>query len=132
MDNPQGRHLPAQTDSMVTVPLSPNSERARELSQVDLARPDWQTQDVPQTAIAITAPSESAPESAPDNDDDDAKTLLEPVAYQASTPSSIRSRSSEEMPRSEVDWEELDRTEEQEPRGDSSDEVCSTTNRHKN
>ena len=127
MDNPHGRHLPAQTDSMVTVPLSPNSERARELSQVDLARPDWQTQDAPQTAIAITAPSESAP----DNDDDDAKTLLEPVAYQASTPSSIRSRSSEEIPRSEVDWEELDRTEEQEPRGDSSDEVCATTNRHK-
>ncbi|PLB34945.1 putative GTPase activating protein (Evi5) [Aspergillus candidus] len=102
---------------MVTVPLSPNSERARELSQVDLARPDWQSPDVPQAAIAVTAPSESAPD-----DDDDAKTLLEPVAYRASAASSIRSRSSEEIPRSELDWEELDRTEEQEPRGDSSDE----------
>jgi hypothetical protein len=115
---PQIHH---HSDSMVTVPLSDiqsNSEHTQ---------PDWRTLDIPQTPIEVTSPTEESvnaddptTRTTPTRDSD--KPILQPHTYR----SSIVSRSSEEIFRGDVDgvdWQELDKSEEQEPRGEGSDEV---------
>ncbi|KAB8068957.1 rab-GTPase-TBC domain-containing protein [Aspergillus leporis] len=117
---PQIHH---HSDSMVTVPLSDiqsNSEHTQ---------PDWRTLDIPQTPIEVTSPTEESvnaddptTRTTPTRDSD--KPILQPHTYR----SSIVSRSSEEIFRGDVDgvdWQELDKSEEQEPRGEGSDESTS-------
>lgn len=115
----------AHSDSMVTVPLS-DVQSSSEHSQ-----PEWRTLDIPQTPVDATPPVEENPEaeeyetrmSTPTMDT--AQPILQPIAYRE--PSySAQSRSSEEGERSEndmVDWEGLEKSEEQEPRREGSDEV---------
>ncbi|KAL4880532.1 rab-GTPase-TBC domain-containing protein [Aspergillus karnatakaensis] len=101
-------HTVNQTDSMVTVPLSPNSEDNRE----------WRTLDTPQT------PTDTTPHS-----DDEFDTKSTPTAKPDLETELARSRISEENDRPDilegdaVDWEELEKTEEQEPRMEGSDET---------
>ncbi|KAL2817588.1 rab-GTPase-TBC domain-containing protein [Aspergillus granulosus] len=89
-------HTMNHTDSMVTVPLSSNSEDTQ---------PEWRTLEIPQTPVESTATPTSAK---PD--------LRSELA---------RSRISENVDRTDdgVDWEELEKTEEQEPRMEASDET---------
>ncbi|KAE8393543.1 rab-GTPase-TBC domain-containing protein [Aspergillus alliaceus] len=119
------KNVPAihqHSDSMVTVPLSDiqsNSEHTQ---------PDWRTLDIPQTPVEVTSPTEEsvdadepATKTTPTRD---SKPILQPHTYRAS----IVSRSSEEIFRGEadgVDWKELEKSEEQEPRGEGSDESTS-------
>ncbi|KAL4808144.1 rab-GTPase-TBC domain-containing protein [Aspergillus unguis] len=99
-----------QTDSMVTVPLTSNSEDTQ---------PDWRTLDIPQTPVDATthSDSESSPRTTPTSAKPDLGSEL------------ARTRISEENDRTEVlesdavDWEELEKTEEQEPRMEGSDET---------
>ncbi|PKX94948.1 putative GTPase activating protein (Evi5) [Aspergillus novofumigatus IBT 16806] len=119
-DNDEPTH-PNHTDSMVTVPLSDvqsNSEHSQ---------PDWRTLDIPQTPVESTLPGE-------EETYDEANVERETTPTQGfvktelatdctSAAPSVRSRSSEEYERGDaVNWEELDKTEEQEPRGEGSDE----------
>jgi hypothetical protein len=95
------------TDSMVTVPLSSNSEDTQ---------PEWRTLEIPQTPVESTsqADDEIDPKATPTSAKPDLQSEL------------ARSRISEDVDRTEgdgVDWEELEKTEEQEPRMESSDEV---------
>ncbi|PYH92306.1 hypothetical protein BO71DRAFT_400651 [Aspergillus ellipticus CBS 707.79] len=107
------------TDSMVTVPLTSNSEHTQ---------PDWRTLDIPRTPVDVTSPTREHP-STDENDSKTAPTLeparsdLEPSSTGGDA-SSIRSRHSEDRDRKDdiVDWEELEKTEEQEPRCEGSDE----------
>lgn len=100
-----------QTDSMVTVPLTSNSEDTQ---------PDWRTLDIPQTPVDSTTHSDSelSPRTTPTSAKPDLGSEL------------ARTRTSEENDQTDVlggdavDWEELERTEEQEPRMEGSDEVC--------
>ncbi|GCB22929.1 EVI5-like protein [Aspergillus awamori] len=106
------------TDSMVTVPLTSNSEHTQ---------PDWRSLNIPQTPVDVTSPTR---EHSSDGEEDSrttptqepARTDLDQCSNNGDA-SSIRSRSSEERDRSDaVDWEELEKTEEQEPRCEGSDE----------
>jgi hypothetical protein len=95
------------TDSMVTVPLSSNSEDTQ---------PEWRTLEIPQTPVDSTAyaDDETDPKATPTSAKPDLQSEL------------ARSRISEDVDRTEgdgVDWEELEKTEEQEPRMEGSDEV---------
>ncbi|KAE8367474.1 rab-GTPase-TBC domain-containing protein [Aspergillus caelatus] len=110
------------SDSMVTVPLSDVQ------SSSEHTQPDWRTLDIPQTPIEVTSPTgESVDADEPTSTTptrDSEQQILQPRTYRAS----IVSRSSEEIFRGEVDgvdWRELDRSEEQEPRGEGSDESTS-------
>ncbi|KAE8148893.1 rab-GTPase-TBC domain-containing protein [Aspergillus avenaceus] len=122
--SPVPQHVPVihqHSDSMVTVPLSDvqsNSEHSQ---------PEWRTLSIPQTPIEVTSPTQ---ENIPADDPTakttptrDSKPILQPHTYRAS----IRSRSSGEIFRGEegVDWQELERSEEQEPRTEGSDESTS-------
>jgi hypothetical protein len=120
LDNNEPTH-PNHTDSMVTVPLSDvqsNSEHSQ---------PDWRTLDIPQTPVESTLPGE---EEVYDEDNVERETTptracvkTELATECTSAAPSVRSRSSEEYERGDaVNWEELDKTEEQEPRGEGSDE----------
>lgn len=96
----------AHSDSMVTVSLSSNSEHTQ---------PEWRTLDIPRTPVEVTSPA---------NAEDAERTT--PTLGPAK---SIRSRNSEDGERGDgdmVDWEELEKTEEQEPRREGSDEVRSS------
>ncbi|KAL4914984.1 rab-GTPase-TBC domain-containing protein [Aspergillus aurantiobrunneus] len=98
------------TDSMVTVPLSPNSQDAQS---------DWRTLESPQTPVDTTPPSD---------DETDSKTTPTSAKPDLRTELS-HSRVSEENDQTDglegdaVDWEELEKTEEQEPRSEGSDET---------
>ncbi|KAL2869739.1 putative GTPase activating protein (Evi5) [Aspergillus lucknowensis] len=99
-----------QTDSMVTVPLSPNSEDTQ---------PDWRTLDIPQTPV-----------DAPLHSDDEIDPKATPTPAKPDLESELaRSRVGEDVDRTDgqdgdaVDWEELEKTEEQEPRMEGSDET---------
>lgn len=101
----------AHSDSMVTVSLSSNSEHTQ---------PEWRTLDIPRTPVEVTSPA-----SAEESETRTTPTLgtAKPVRNAGA---SIRSRSSEDGERGEgdaVDWEELEKSEEQEPRREGSDEV---------
>ncbi|KAL4908500.1 hypothetical protein BDW74DRAFT_101185 [Aspergillus multicolor] len=99
-----------RTDSMVTVPLSSNSEDTQ---------PDWRTLEIPQTPVHATIHSdeEISPKTTPTSAKPDLGSEL------------ARTRISEEHDRIDglegdgVDWEELEKTEEQEPRMEGSDET---------
>ncbi|KAF5862571.1 ecotropic viral integration site [Aspergillus alliaceus] len=119
------KNVPAihqHSDSMVTVPLSDiqsNSEHTQ---------PDWRTLDIPQTPVEVTSPTEGSVDAdeptTKTTPTRDSKPILQPHTYRAS----IVSRSSEEIFRGEadgVDWKELEKSEEQEPRGEGSDESTS-------
>ncbi|KAB8234304.1 putative GTPase activating protein (Evi5) [Aspergillus alliaceus] len=119
------KNVPAihqHSDSMVTVPLSDiqsNSEHTQ---------PDWRTLDIPQTPVEVTSPTEESVDAdeptTKTTPTRDSKPILQPHTYRAS----IVSRSSEEIFRGEadgVDWKELEKSEEQEPRGEGSDESTS-------
>ncbi|RAH74880.1 putative GTPase activating protein (Evi5) [Aspergillus aculeatinus CBS 121060] len=107
------------TDSMVTVPLTSNSEDTQ---------PDWRTLNIPPTPIDIITPTSG---NSSDKETDarttpiqDPQTFeLQPVAYRDDASSTRSRRSSGEHDRQDaVDWEELEKTEEQEPRCEGSDE----------
>ncbi|KAJ5220497.1 hypothetical protein N7468_009701 [Penicillium chermesinum] len=109
-------------DSMVTVSLSDiqsNSEHTQ---------PDWQSLDIPST------PVESTPEYVSDAKQnrveslgpmplqDAAKTTFVPTDGPPTPTITNQSIVEEEEPEKDVDWEHLDKTEEQEPRGEGSDD----------
>lgn len=105
---------------MVTVSLSDvqsNSEHTQ---------PDWHTLDIPQTPVESSCNSESnqnRPQSfgpGPQALQDAAKTSIAPVD-EPPTPTAPQDKAIED----DMDWENLEKTEEQEPRGEGSDEVCS-------
>ncbi|KAL4892779.1 rab-GTPase-TBC domain-containing protein [Aspergillus ambiguus] len=112
----------AHSDSMVTVPLQSSSEHTQ---------PEWRTLDIPQTPVDATPPVEENPEAEEEHETrastptmEPAQPILQPVAYREPS-SSAPSRSSEEVDRTDhdvVDWEGLEKTEEQEPRSEGSDE----------
>lgn len=97
-------------DSMETVPLSDiqsNSEHTQ---------PDWPALDIPHTPVDLVSPTEQ---------NHGLKTS--PVGSSTRSPSSDKSErvgGTDDAENDEVDWAQLDRTEEQEPRGEDSDEVC--------
>ncbi|KAL4989588.1 rab-GTPase-TBC domain-containing protein [Aspergillus falconensis] len=99
-----------RTDSMVTVPLSSNSEDTQ---------PDWRTLEIPQTPVHATTHS-----------DDEISPKTTPTFAKSDLGSELaRTRISEENDRPDglegdgVDWAELEKTEEQEPRMEASDET---------
>ncbi|KAF7114560.1 hypothetical protein CNMCM5793_009205 [Aspergillus hiratsukae] len=112
---------PNHTDSMVTVPLSDvqsNSEHSQ---------PDWRTLDIPRTPVESTLPGENDVYGGDDVERETTPTRdcvkTELATDCTSAAPSVRSRSSEEYERGDaVNWEELDKTEEQETRGEGSDE----------
>lgn len=89
------------TDSMVTVPLSEVQ------SDSEHTQPEWRSLNIPQTPADPVSPTQS-----------------ENGAKSDAGNSSRRSQYSDRGLDDEVDWAELDRTEEQEPRGEDADEVC--------
>lgn len=96
---------------MVTVPLSSNSEDTQ---------PDWRSLEIPQTPVHATTHS-----------DDEISPKTTPTSAKPDLGSELaRARISGETDRPDglegdaVDWEELEKTEEQEPRMEASDEVC--------
>ncbi|PWY88304.1 hypothetical protein BO70DRAFT_286061 [Aspergillus heteromorphus CBS 117.55] len=106
---------------MVTVPLTSNSEHTQ---------PDWRTLDIPKTPVDVTSPTrehsatdEDDSKITPTQDQELARSDLEPSSNRGDA-SSTRSRNSEYRDRKDdtVDWEELEKTEEQEPRCEGSDE----------
>jgi hypothetical protein len=121
--SPGASHTHKPTDSMVTVSLSDiqsNSEHTQ---------PDWRSLDIPPTSAEEDAPFESEANSP--EDEELGPTLLTNAVY---TPPPIEEEEEEGEEEEEVisesdsdlddlDWEHLDRTEEQEPRGEGSDDV---------
>ncbi|KAJ5779847.1 hypothetical protein N7457_007567 [Penicillium paradoxum] len=109
--SPSARHAPDH-DSMVTVALSDNQ------SSSEHTQPDWRTLDIPPTPIEMSHPEKESEEA------------FEPVPlrHAARTTPTPQNRDSNggrqpgEMFDNEGDWENLDKTEEQEPRGEGSDE----------
>lgn len=100
-------------DSMVTVSLSDiqsNSEHSQ---------PEWRNLDIPPTPIESSLESESF---GPMPLQDAARTTPAPVS-EPSTPTGAREKEAEEEADNEVDWENLEKTEEKVPRGEGSDEV---------
>ncbi|KAI9374691.1 rab-GTPase-TBC domain-containing protein [Aspergillus egyptiacus] len=99
---------PNYTDSMVTVPLSSNSEDTQ---------PEWRTLDIPQTPGECTTQLDDGTE---------AKSTPTPAKPDLQTELAL-SRNDENDRASfvndAVDWEELEKTEEQEPRNEGSDET---------
>lgn len=110
--SPSVRHAPNH-DSMVTVALSDNQ------SSSEHTQPDWRTLDIPPTPVEMSHLEKESEESfGPVPLQDAARTTPTPE-----TPGADRERQTGEMFDNEVDWENLDKTEEQEPRGEGSDEV---------
>lgn len=107
-------------DSMVTVALSDiqsNSEHTQ---------PDWRNLDIPPTPVESTRGPEgnhSKTESfGPMALRDAARTTPTPVD-EPPTPTSTKDKTLDEETDNEVDWENLEKSEEKEPRGEGSDEV---------
>lgn len=97
-------------DSMVTVPLSDIQ------SSSENTQPNWPALDIPRTPVDPVSPAEQ---------NHDLKTS--DVESSTRSPSSVKSGridGTDDADNDEVDWAQLDRTEEQEPRGEDSDEVC--------
>lgn len=113
---PSASHAPNH-DSMVTVALSDNQ------SSSEHTQPDWRTLNIPPTPVEMTHLEKESEESfGPVPLQDAARTTPTPE-----TPGADRGRQTGEMFDNEVDWENLDKTEEQEPRGEGSDEVSVTS-----
>ncbi|KAJ6189902.1 hypothetical protein N7519_004810 [Penicillium mononematosum] len=109
--SPSVRHAPNH-DSMVTVALSDNQ------SSSEHTQPDWRTLDIPPTPVEMSHLEKESEESfEPVPLQDAARTTPTPE-----TPGADRERQTGEMFDNELDWENLDKTEEQEPRGEGSDE----------
>ncbi|CAI7598811.1 unnamed protein product [Penicillium viridicatum] len=108
---PSVSHAPNH-DSMVTVALSDNQ------SNSEHTQPDWRTLNIPPTPVEMTHLEKESEESfGPVPLQDAARTTPTPE-----TPGADSGRQTGEMFDNEVDWENLDKTEEQEPRGEGSDE----------
>ncbi|KAG0160848.1 hypothetical protein PDIDSM_8379 [Penicillium digitatum] len=106
--SPSSSHAPNH-DSMVTVALSDNQSSSEHI------QPDWRTLDIPPTPVEISHLEKESEES------------LEPAPLARTTPhpqslGADRGRQTGDMFDNETDWETLDKTEEQEPRGEGSDE----------
>jgi len=107
-------------DSMVTVSLSDiqsNSEHTQ---------PDWRNLHIPPTPVESTHEAErnhvKTDSFGPMALRDAARTTPTPVD-EPPTPTWTENKTLDEETNDEVDWENLEKTEEQEPRGESSDEV---------
>ncbi|KAJ5930238.1 hypothetical protein N7466_005731 [Penicillium verhagenii] len=115
--SPHGPHAPNH-DSMVTVALSDKQ------SNSEHTQPDWRTIDIPSTPVQSSYRSDANRNTAdsfgPIPLRDAAKT--NPLATEPSTPTATEPRQLDEDMEHEVDWENLDKTEEQEPRGEGSDD----------
>ncbi|KAI3112332.1 hypothetical protein CBS147333_3762 [Penicillium roqueforti] len=99
-------------DSMVTVALSDNQ------SSSEHTQPDWRTLEIPPTPVEMThLEKESEDSFGPMPLRDAARTTPTPE-----TTSADKAGKTREMFDNEVNWEKLDKTEEQEPRGEGSDE----------
>jgi hypothetical protein len=102
---------------MVTVALSDNQ------SSSEHTQPDWRTLDIPPTPVEMSHLEKESEESFGQVPlQDAARTTPTPE-----TPDADRERPTGEMFDNELDWENLDKTEEQEPRGEGSDEVSVTS-----
>lgn len=118
--SPAVPHAPNH-DSMVTVSLSDiqsNSEHTQ---------PDWRTLDIPPTPVESSHESSEANQTRSESFgpmalQDAAKTAPIPLD-EPSTPTTAEDQTVDEEADSEVDWENLEKTEEQEPRGEGSDDV---------
>ncbi|CAG8900838.1 unnamed protein product [Penicillium egyptiacum] len=109
--SPSVRHAPNH-DSMVTVALSDNQ------SSSEHTQPDWRTLDIPPTPVEMSHLEKESEESfGPVPLQDAARTTPTPE-----TPGADGEMQTGETFDNEVDWENLDKTEEQEPRGEGSDE----------
>ncbi|KAJ6162648.1 Protein of unknown function DUF3405 [Penicillium chrysogenum] len=109
--SPSVRHAPNH-DSMVTVALSDNQ------SSSEHTQPDWRTLDIPPTPVEMNHLEKESEESF-------GQVPLQGAARTTptpETPDADRERPTGEMFDNELDWENLDKTEEQEPRGEGSDE----------
>lgn len=109
-------------DSMVTVSLSDIQ------SSSEHTQPDWRTLEIPSTPIQSSHESEANPmvdgSIGPMPLTDAAKTTTIPIDEpQTPTSAETRTPTEEETIEHEVDWENLEKTEEQEPRGEGSDDV---------
>ncbi|CAG7989921.1 unnamed protein product [Penicillium salamii] len=114
--SPSVPHAPNH-DSMVTVALSDKQ------SSSEHTQPEWCTLNVPPTPLEMTHLEESEGSFGPVPLQDAARTTPTPEDDMP-TPGANSERQEAEMSDNdnEVDWENLDKTEEQEPRGEGSDE----------
>ncbi|CAI7602320.1 unnamed protein product [Penicillium manginii] len=99
-------------DSMVTVALSDNQ------SSSEHTQPEWRNLDIPSTPVNNTHEGESF---GPMALQDAARTTPVPIS-EPSTPTATRDKDVEEEIDNEVDWTNLEKTEEKEPRGEGSDD----------
>lgn len=115
--SPSVPHAPNH-DSMVTVALSDKQ------SSSEHTQPEWCTLNVPPSPLEMTHLEESEGSTGPVPLQDAARTTPTPEDDMP-TPGANSERQEAEMSDNdnEVDWENLDKTEEQEPRGEGSDEV---------
>jgi hypothetical protein len=105
---------------MVTVALSDNQ------SSSEHSQPDWRTLDIPPTPVEMTHFEKESEETFGPVPLQDAARTIPTSENDMPTPGSNGERKEGEMFDNEVDWENLDKTEEQEPRGEGSDEVRDT------
>jgi hypothetical protein len=117
--SPSTPHAPNH-DSMVTVALSDNQ------SSSEHSQPDWRTLDIPPTPVEMTHFEKESEETFGPVPLQDAARTIPTSENDMPTPGSNGERKEGEMFDNEVDWENLDKTEEQEPRGEGSDEVRDT------
>lgn len=110
--SPAASHAPYH-DSMVTVSLS-DIQSSSEHSQ-----PDWRNLDIPPTPVNASHEGESF---GPMPLQDAVRTTPVPMS-EPSTPTATKDTEAEEDADNEVNWENLEKTEEKEPRGEGSDEV---------
>ncbi|KAJ5743793.1 hypothetical protein N7533_008663 [Penicillium manginii] len=108
---PPAPHAPNH-DSMVTVALSDNQ------SSSEHTQPEWRNLDIPSTPVNNTHEGESF---GPMALQDAARTTPVPIS-EPSTPTATRDKDVEEEIDNEVDWTNLEKTEEKEPRGEGSDD----------
>ncbi|KAL4923579.1 putative GTPase activating protein (Evi5) [Aspergillus undulatus] len=98
----------SHADSMVTVPLSSNSEDTQ---------PDWRTLDIPQTPVDSKSNTDETEPVTPTSAKPDLGSELSRARI------SVEEDCTDMMGGDAVDWEELEKTEEQEPRMEGSDET---------
>lgn len=122
--SPGVQHTPNH-DSMVTVSLSDIQ------SSSEHTQPDWRSIDIPPTPVELAPEYESEPKRStveslgPMPLQDAAKTTFVPTDGPP-TPTLAdhqKTTEDEEIDDNDVDWENLEKTEEQEPRGEGSDDV---------
>lgn len=122
IESPRSPTSPNPTDSMVTVPLSDRQSNPRDSRMFDIPETPVEERNAEDTPLDVEDESGRTPR----NDtlyDPDSETR---PALDASPRSP--SRDTQEDPASpatsdRVDWEELEKTEEQEPRNEATDEV---------